>query len=257
MNGTIAYRFGVCFQLFKYYDNMKLAIIEYLSNGPACCKGSVRNLKNRHLFLFGGSPPFTDSLGKMFAELSLNQKAKIVILFLERDGWEGYMEKYTRVLENNYIKDYVYLPLNTGSLNKILKELISCTGIIIGGGKTELYRDYIVDTPIGERIRELYKKGIPVAGFSAGSLICPTNCVISPIDNSRSKHLFLSGLGLIKECVISVHFSKWNEEENLKAAMEKVNAPIGYGIDDDAGLYFENEKLIKEEGKSYTFARRN
>lgn len=172
-------------------------------------------MKNRHLFLFGGSPPFTHLLGKMFADFSLNLKAKIVILILERDGWEEYMKKYTRVLENNYIKDYVYLPLNSESQNKILRELASCTGIIIGGGKTELYRDYIVDTPIGERIRELYKKGIPVAGFSAGALICPTDCVISPIDNSQSKHLFLTGLGLIRECVISVHFSKWNEKRKF------------------------------------------
>jgi cyanophycinase len=207
--------------------------------------------------LFGGGPPFTDLLGKKFAELSLNEKGKVVILFLERDGWEAYIRKYTCVLENNHIKEYVYLPLNSKPLNKILRELISCTGIIIGGGETELYRDYIVDTPIGERIKELYKKGVPVAGFSAGSLICPTDCVISPIDNSQGIQLFLPGLGLIKECVITVHFSKWNEGENLKAAMEKVDVPIGYGIDDDAGLYFANEKLIKDEGKFYTFKQKN
>jgi len=210
-------------------------------------------MENRHLFLFGGSPPFTESLGKMFADFSLNQKVKIAILFLERDGWKEYMKKYTRELENNHIKEFVYLPLNSESQNKILKELTSCTGIIIGGGKTELYRNYIVDTSIGECIREMYKKGFPVAGFSAGSLICPADCVISPIDNSQCKHLFLTGLGLISGCVISVHFSKWNEEKNLVTAMKKINVPIGYGIDDDAGLYFENEILKKKEGKSYTF----
>src|SRR5699024_2021261 len=161
------------------------------------------------------------------------------------------------VLENNHIKNFVFVPINSESQNKILRELTSCTGIIIGGGQTELYRDFIVDTPIGERIRELYKKGITVAGFSAGALICPSNCVIPLIDNSQSKHLFLSGLGLIMECVISVHFSKWNEKENLMTAIEKTRVPIGYGIDDDAGLYFENEKLKQEEGKSHTFTQKS
>lgn len=136
----------------------------------------------------------------MFANFSLNEEGKIAILFLERDGWEEYMKRYTCVLEEKYIKEFVYLPLNPKSENKILKELISCTGIIIGGGETELYRNYIVDTPVGERIKELYNLGVPVAGFSAGALISPANCVIPPIDNSKNKHLFLTGLGLKKLC---------------------------------------------------------
>lgn len=40
-------------------------------------------------------------------------------------------------------------------------------------------------------------------------------------------------------------------------AMEKVNVPIGYGIDDQAGLYFENEKLKEEEGESHTFTQKS
>ncbi len=42
-------------------------------------------------------------------------------------------------------------------------------GIIIGGGETELYHKYIVDTEVGIHIKNLYKEGIPVAGFSAGA----------------------------------------------------------------------------------------
>lgn len=206
--------------------------------------------------MFGGSPPFTSSLGKMFADFSLNQNGKIAVLFLERDGWKDYMKKYTCVLEDNYINEYVYLPLNSNPVNRIIVELKSCTGIIIGGGKTDHYRDYIVDTSIGECVREQYKKGVPVAGFSAGALICPADCVIPPIDNSQAEHLFLGGLGLIEECVISVHFSKWEEKGNLNKAMERVNVPIGYGIDDEAGLYFENETFIKDEGGSYTFTKK-
>ncbi|QOR65071.1 Type 1 glutamine amidotransferase-like domain-containing protein [Cytobacillus suaedae] len=211
-------------------------------------------MKKRHLFLFGGSPPFTMNLGKTFAEVSLNSEGRVAILFLERDGWEKYMQKYTLVLEDNGIEEYVYLPLSSKPSNESLLELSSCSGIIIGGGDTELYREYIVDTLLGERIKELYHLGIPVAGFSAGALISPEYCVIPPIDNSQNKHLFLNGLGLIKNCVISVHFTKWNEEENIKTTLKKLNVPIGYGIDDNAGIYFQNEELSETEGANvYTF----
>ncbi|MGP4108481.1 Type 1 glutamine amidotransferase-like domain-containing protein [Virgibacillus sp. L01] len=208
-------------------------------------------MNNRHLFLFGGSPPFSNKFGKKFANLSLNNKGKVAILFIERDGWEEYMKLYTSILEENDIKRFFFLPLSPNTDHATLQELSSCTGVIISGGETELYRNCIVDTPIGQRITKLYENGAPVAGFSAGALISPLNCVISPIDNSRNEHLFLTGLGLIRDCVISVHFSKWKEEENLKAALARVNAPSGYGIDDDEGLYFENEILSETEGDNY------
>ncbi|WP_164670802.1 Type 1 glutamine amidotransferase-like domain-containing protein [Virgibacillus doumboii] len=209
---------------------------------------------NRHLFLFGGSPPFSTYFGKKFADYALNEKGKVAILFIERDGWREYMPKYTHILESNGVNNFLYLPLSPNPDKTILQQLASCTGIIIGGGDTELYRKYIVDTPLGEKIKEMYRRGVPVAGFSAGALISPEHCVIPPVDNAEKKHLFLKGLGLINDCVISVHFSKWNEEENLKAALAKLNAPVGYGIDDCAGLLFESEHLLETDGgKIYTF----
>lgn len=207
-------------------------------------------MNSRHLFLFGGSPPFTSNLGKRFAEISLNGEGRVAILFLERDGWEAYMQKYTLVLRENGIEEYVYLPLSSKLSNESLQELSSCSGIIIGGGETEHYRNYIADTILGEKIKELYHQGVPVAGFSAGALISPENCVIPPIDNLQNKHLFLNGLGLIKNCVISVHFTKWNEKENIHTALKNLNLPIGYGIDDDAGIYFKNESLLETDGEN-------
>ncbi|HLQ97057.1 MAG TPA: Type 1 glutamine amidotransferase-like domain-containing protein [Candidatus Dormibacteraeota bacterium] len=208
-------------------------------------------MRDRHLFLFGGSPPFSKNLGKKFSDLSLNGKGKIAILFIIRDGWKEYMQKYTSVLEENDLKQFSYIALSSSPDHATIKELKTCTGIIISGGETELYRKFIVDTAIGEQVIQMYHDGVPVAGFSAGALISPESCVISPVDNVKKEHLFLKGLGLISDCVISVHFSKWNEEENLKLAMKKVNAPIGYGIDDEGYLFLKNERLIENESESF------
>lgn len=147
----------------------------------------------------------------------------------------------------------MYIPLSSTVDPSIIKELCTCTGIIICGGETELYREYIVETFLGKEIKKMYEQGIPVAGFSAGALISPAHCVIPPVDNSENKHLFLNGLGLIDDCVISVHYSKWNEEENLKTALSRLKVRTGYGIDDDAGLYFENELLKETQGAFYIF----
>lgn len=109
-------------------------------------------MKSRSLFLFGGSPPFTRKLEKKFANKVLNKKGKVGILFVKQDGWESYMPRYTCVLEEHGVQDFSYLPLSEELNEKVLHKLRSCTGIIIGGGETEHYRDFIVDTEVGNVI---------------------------------------------------------------------------------------------------------
>ncbi|WP_234400728.1 Type 1 glutamine amidotransferase-like domain-containing protein [Virgibacillus senegalensis] len=202
----------------------------------------------KHLFLFGGTPPFTPELGKLFAEKANQGSKKIAILFLEREGWQAYMSKYTSILEQCGIHHFYYMPLHSKVSSYELVQLSKCSGIIIGGGDTVRYRDYIVDTAIGELIKQLYQSGVPVAGFSAGALLSPEQCVIPPVDNKEGKHLFLPGLGLISQVIISVHYTKWQEEENLLKAIRTTAVPIGYGLDDGAGCYFREQILVQTEG---------
>lgn len=212
----------------------------------------------RHLFLQGGNPPFEAQFGAKFADLSLKDKGKVAILLVEREGWEKYLPQYTDPLKGNGVKDFFYLLLTPKASKEDIDELQTCTGIIIGGGDTERYREYIVDTALGAVIKERYRQGIPIAGFSAGTLISPEVCVIPPIDNAKNEHLFLEGLGLLRDCVVSVHYTFWEEEENLKAAIAKTGAATGYGIDDEAGVYFENEQLASiEGGEVYKLQQKN
>lgn len=210
-------------------------------------------MTDKHLFLFGGGAPFNESLGKKFATLSSNGLNKVVILLIEREGWQEYMPKYTDILAQYGVADFVYFPLTSTPSADLKEQLYSATGIIICGGDTELYRDYIVDTKVGTIVKTLYLEGVPIAGFSAGALISPTVCVIPPIDNRKNEHLFLQGLGLITNSLISAHFSKWDEENNLKKALAKTNISQGYGIDDDSGIYFKNEMVSETAGQVYFY----
>ncbi|MFT8323507.1 MAG: Type 1 glutamine amidotransferase-like domain-containing protein [Bacillus sp. (in: firmicutes)] len=208
-------------------------------------------MNNKHLFLFGGSPPFSKKLGGKFAAYAMKNQGKVVVLYLKSFSWKLHKMRYTKILKQNGLVHFVYISLINTPLKNIIEMLESCTGIIICGGKTELYRNYIVETEVGEKLMELYQNGIPIAGFSAGALICPTYCIIPPKDTAKKEHLFLKGLGLLKNCVVTVHFSKWHEASNLQTAISKLKAPIGFGIDDGAGVYFENDTLSETEGVVY------
>lgn len=202
----------------------------------------------KHLFLFGGGPPFTANMTKLFVNIANTRNASVAILVVERDGWEQYMPKYTKALESLGLYEFTYLPLPSTPIEEVVNCLKKCSGIILGGGNTNLYADYIVDTAISDAIREAYESGVPVAGFSAGAVISPELCVISAKDNEQNEFQFRAGLGLISDVIIAVHYSQWNDEAHLKEAVSRFNSKLNYGIDEDACIYFLNGQLESIEG---------
>lgn len=204
---------------------------------------------DKHLFLFGGGPPFTLNMAKRFVEKGLESKAPVSILFIERDGWEQYMPRYTQALVDLGFNNFNYLPLPSTPIEYVNDCIKNSSGIIIGGGNTNLYADYIVDTTISNTLKECYEMGTPVAGFSAGALISPEVCIISPKDNEQNDFQHRKGLGLISNVLIAVHFTQWDEESHLRNAVSKFNNYSNYGIDENTCVYLLNGHLEAMEGK--------
>jgi len=212
---------------------------------------------DRHLFLFGGSPPFSLKMAKQFAEIATLADAPISILFIEREGWERYMPRYTQALEKEGLVQFEYLPLPTTPIHKVVDCLKKSAGIIIGGGNTNLYADYIVDTAISKAIKERFELGVPVAGFSAGALISPELCVISPKDNVRQELQFRNGLGLESNLLVAVHFSQWKDENHLRTAVQKFKSNCNFGIDEDTCVYLVNGQLTSIDGNGGVYQLEN
>lgn len=202
---------------------------------------------DKHLFLFGGGPPFTPNMVKRFLAAKKSSEP-VAILFVERDGWEEYMSNYTNELIDFGLKDFHVIPLPSTPIDEVISCVTNSSGIIINGGDTNLYADYIVDTPIAAAIKECYESGIPVAGFSAGALISPKVCIISPKDNDQNEFQQRKGLGLISNVVIAVHFTQWNDKDHLQESVNKYNDYTNYGIDEDTGIYLVNGGLEAIEG---------
>lgn len=203
---------------------------------------------DKHLFLFGGGPPFTTNMAKNFEEKVITNNGPVSVLFVERDGWEEYMPNYTNALIDLGISDFFILPLPSTPIDEVINCLNDSSGVIIGGGHTNLYAEYIVDTPISVAIKKRYEAGIPVAGFSAGALISPEVCIISPKDNDQGEFQKRKGLGLISNVVVAVHFTQWNDEEHLKEAANKYKDYMNFGIDEDTGIYLVNDQVETTEG---------
>lgn len=210
----------------------------------------VQNIKtgargmDKHLFLFGGGSPFTAIFAKEFMELT--SPGPIAILFI--DGGEPIIHRYTDRLSNFSQAEYSNVPLPSTPVEEAISIIKGSNGIIICGGDTAKYADCIVDTEIADAVRNAYEKGIPVAGFSAGALISPELCVISARDGGWDHYQKRTGLGLIKDTLIAVHFTQWNEQEHLTQLTRDIHSAHNYGIDEQTGIYFKNGNLQAFDG---------
>lgn len=208
----------------------------------------------KHLFLIGGGPPFPINAANQFADLAVQTDGPITILCVEREGWQQYASRYTQYLN---VKNVLFLPLPSTPIKQVVHNLQSSSAIIIGGGDTNLYADYIVETPIASIIKARYEAGIPVAGFSAGALISPELCIISPKDNIQRKFQYRQGLGLIKNIIIAVHFSEWEEEAHLRNASGKFENCKNFGIDEQTSIYFVNDTIKQIDGNGVYYINDN
>ncbi|MFS0673204.1 Type 1 glutamine amidotransferase-like domain-containing protein [Ornithinibacillus sp. 179-J 7C1 HS] len=199
---------------------------------------------DKHLFLFGGGSPFTERFAKKFVDLSSG--GQVAILFL--DGGEPIVHRYTDRLEELGQEDFSYIPMPSTSVENTINIINSCTGLIICGGESAKYAECIVDTKIADAVRDVFAKGIPIAGFSAGALISTEICVISARDGGWEHYLKRNGLGLLKDTLIAVHFSEWNEEEHLRKITSDMETIYNYGIDEQTGIYFKNDIIHAFDG---------
>lgn len=193
-----------------------------------------------HLFLFGGGPPFTPNLRKRFA--ALTNGGPVAILYVPRTGkdWVTYASIYTEALQEEGISSFVHLPLSDAPTDEQLAQLQQCQGIIISGGETELYQQYLVATPIGDIIQSHFVNGVPVAGFSAGALVSPKRCVIPEIDQRDNRRLRLPGLALLKDAVVCVHYETWGEAPHLVKSFTEEGTSRAFGLADESGIYLRD-----------------
>lgn len=201
---------------------------------------------NTHFYLFGGGPPFTPKLAEAFSKQA--HRPVCTFLVMNRPGWEEYRPIYAKKLEANGLICQ-FLPLGATAIEGVTDQLAQSGAIVIGGGNTERYIDEIVETAIGEKIKECFLKGVPVAGFSAGALLSMEDSLLSPKDNASSKLMKRRGLGLVKNTAFAVHFSEWNEEEHLRNLASNYSKKHNYGVDEQTGLYLMNGMPMKVEGR--------
>jgi len=193
-------------------------------------------MSHRLLFLLGGSAAF-DVVAEEFVPAAGGRNATIALLMQGGRGWEKYVPEYAQPWIRRGVSRYFpVVPDENGKLDldAASAKLREATGIFIGGGHTPTYHRLYATEPIRSILRESYRKGVPIAGVSAGALIAPEVCVLLPHETDDGSLQIVAGLGLVSDLIIGVHFTELNALPSVLEAMARTQTRTGWGIDEPA-----------------------
>jgi len=124
-----------------------------------------------------------------------------------------------------------------------IKILDDASGVFFTGGDQIKITSQIGDTPIFERIREIYEDGGVIAGTSAGAAVMSETMLVEGGD--ENSHVISGsvrmapGLGLINGVIIDQHFMERGRFGRLIGAVAQNPKNLGVGIDEQTAIVVE------------------
>lgn len=124
-----------------------------------------------------------------------------------------------------------------------VEEKINLADIIyVGGGDTEFMLDLWRSVGIDRKIIAAYERGAILCGLSAGFICWFDTCYsdYQIVREGAGEFVTVNGLGII-EGTACPHYNLREKEFDREAA----KFPLSYAVQDNAAIYFENEKFVK------------
>lgn len=120
----------------------------------------------------------------------------------------------------------------------------SATGIFFTGGDQLRITSILGGTALDDALHEIYRKGVIIAGTSAGASAMSNTMVVEGNSDDAPKKNTLKmapGLGLLEEVTIDQHFAQRGRLGRLLTAVAQNPYILGIGIDEDTAIVVDRE----------------
>lgn len=176
-------------------------------------------------------------------------KSRVVVTTVASHEPEGYFEQYDRAFHDLGIEDVVELDIrerHEASCQDTVAKLDGAGAIFFSGGDQLRITSQIGDTPMMNRIQEVFEQGGVIAGTSAGASAMSETMLVS--GSSQESHRIgdlhmAPGLGLIHDVIIDQHFAERGRMGRLLGAVAQNPRMLGIGIDEDTAIIVEGRRF--------------
>ena len=202
---------------------------------------------DRALIIIGGKEDRSNN------KIILNEVARrvgsgklVVTTVAMAKGTAQLFEQYEKAFRSLGVKHLYNLEINERNEAMMpgnVKVLDDAAGVFFTGGDQIKITSQIGDTPIFERIREIYDDGGVIAGTSAGAAVMSETMLVQGGD--ENSHVIgdsvrmAPGLGLIAGVIIDQHFMERGRFGRLIGAVAQNPKNLGIGIDEQTAVVVE------------------
>jgi cyanophycinase len=208
--------------------------------------------QDRALIIIGGKEE-RSSEEVILAEVARRVGAgKLVVSTVAmREGTDQLFKEYEKTFRSLGVKHVFNLEISErgeGTLESNVKILDDATGVFFTGGDQLKITSHIGDTPVFQRIREIYDEGGVICGTSAGAAAMSETMLVGGGDEEShaigGSVRMAPGLGLIGGVVIDQHFMERGRVGRLMGVVAQNPKNLGIGID-------ERTSIVVERGESF------
>jgi cyanophycinase len=128
----------------------------------------------------------------------------------------------------------------------LVETLAGATGIFMTGGNQLKLSAIVSGTPLGDAIVAAHRRGVVVAGTSAGASIQSSHMVAFGGPGATPKQRMTqvaAGLGLLESSVIDQHFDQRNRYGRLLMIVSQSPSLLGIGVDEDTAAVVEQQDV--------------
>ncbi|WP_419883615.1 cyanophycinase [Peribacillus sp. B-H-3] len=190
--------------------------------------------------------------------------AEILTKFIElaggKDGKVGILPTASKIpveVSEEYIKTFkklgaekievIHVESREQAEDKMIADLISSmSAVFISGGDQSRLTDLIGGTKLHQSLTDNWRRGMVLAGTSAGASIMAKQMILSAdmkLTDNKLKVKLGEGFGFLDTILIDQHFSQRGRFDRLLSAIAQNKDTIGIGIDENTAILIDKEKF--------------
>lgn len=229
---------------FTFFISVMLAAMALAGDAP---KGN--------LVLVGGGEKPAEAMRK-FVELAGGPQALIVAIPTASEEPDT-GEYYVKLFKEQYGCTNVVALAIKGKADAMEPELANTAakagGIFFGGGDQSRITRALLDTPVGDAIRDAFMHGAVVGGTSAGTA-CQSALMITGEGDFKviraSSVELTRGLGFFEGVIVDQHFIARQRSNRLISVILEHPDLLGVGVDEDTAVWVRPDHTFQVMGSS-------
>lgn len=174
---------------------------------------------------------------------------KLVVLTLASEVPGEQWEEYERVFRELGVKRVEQLDVRRREElleNPRLELLEDAKVLFFTGGDQMKITSKFGGTPLCSRMRELYERGVTIAGTSSGASVMSDTMMIAgegqESPETEGSLRMAPGLGLLSGVIVDQHFAQRGRMGRLLGAVAQNPRLLGLGIDEDTAIVFDGDR---------------